>query len=334
MDEEMRKRGRAPTGRKQVSPGVGAARGRKKLRVPRKKIVVKWFPMAPTGPAMSEPAAPPPGVPSAEPAGAPASAAAPPECDCAACKAACGCGAAADAGAEPQPTGAGDPMPTDGAVDGADAQESFEYAEQYEQPTPRTFVTSALEQATSEEEFTGLVDPIKAGFQAVVVSNIATSSLIAIPTGPRGWEARVVQYARTNKVDGAVLLAALARAPQFRRNGWFLKVQARISRVGAGMSPANAMTFDRLVCVRGPLPLGVYVHELVHVAQYGMLGPTAFLTSYFGLSAAAIAWRFARRQPISAMNSSPHEAHAYAVARRFDAWHLRTFGVSAYKLTV
>jgi hypothetical protein len=81
------------------------------------------------------------------------------------------------------------------------------------------------------------------------------------------------------------------------------------------------MTLDNDVFVKNTnLSIGLYIHELVHVGQYKVFGRTDFLTTYFGLTAATIASRLARRKPIEPMKSSPHEKSAYAIQRRFCTW--------------
>ena len=185
-------------------------------------------------------------------------------------------------------------------------------------------VDRALQESETEEQFLGWLDPIAPIFQGIILTNVASASRISIPSGPIDWRGRVLQYARSAPVDGAVLAGAFVRGPAFHRGGWILSLQ----------SNAGAMTLDKHVFVRGTLSLSTYVHELVHVMQYGALGATSFLTSYFGASAAVIAYRLARRQPLNVMQSSPHEMQAYALEARFDAWHSRMFGASASSITV
>ena len=57
---------------------------------------------------------------------------------------------------------------------------------------------------------------------------------------------------------------------------------------------------------------------MVHVGQYGLLGPTVFLVSYFGLSLATIVKRLLAREPLDPMSSSPHERQAYDLEGRFE----------------
>lgn len=163
--------------------------------------------------------------------------------------------------------------------------------------------------------------PLDMIFDGVVVSNIAVAAAISIPPD---WKFKVLQYSRTNILDGVMLLPALARFPDFHRGSWIMNLQPA----------AAAMTLDRNIFVSGLLSLSTFVHELVHVTQYGILGEILFLVSYFGASAAEIARRWLMRQPLNPMRSSPHEAQAYALAARFDRWHTTTYGVSASSLRV
>jgi len=160
-----------------------------------------------------------------------------------------------------------------------------------------------------EDRVTNIM-PLNVLFGTVIDTNIATSSMIAVPPA---YTSIVKEYAGTSRSDGLILPAALARFPVFHGGGWILRVQ----------SGAEAMTLDRHVFTHTPLRLDTYAHELVHVAQYALVGRTGFLVSYFGLSAAEIARRFVKREPLNVMDSSPHENQAYNLERRFRTW-LRT----------
>ena len=125
-----------------------------------------------------------------------------------------------------------------------------------------------------------------------------------------GSEALLRSYAAHNSLDGARLLAGLARAPTFRLGGWLLGLQPR----------AIAITLDATVYCREPIGAATYVHELVHVAQYAQLGVPKFLALYFGLAIGQIARRALRGAPIDVMTASPLEDEAYAIEARFVAW--------------
>jgi hypothetical protein len=54
------------------------------------------------------------------------------------------------------------------------------------------------------------------------------------------------------------------------------------------------MTLDDCVFVRsGSWDANTYVHQMVHVGQYGALGPDGFLSAYFGTAALTIIERWA-----------------------------------------
>jgi Domain of unknown function (DUF4157) len=168
-----------------------------------------------------------------------------------------------------------------------------------------------------------LPDPIAYIFDGVVASNIAGASEISIPGS---WRAAVFEFAGANLADGAILTRALSRLPSFYRGGWIMDLQPN----------AAAMTLDHSIFVPtgGTLSLSTYVHELVHVLQYLLTGTTSFLTSYFGLSGATIAWRWMNNQPINAMRSSPHEDQAYTLGARFVAWYQAQKGQNPRNVTV
>src|SRR5262245_17855318 len=117
-----------------------------------------------------------------------------------------------------------------------------------------------------------VMDPLSGPFEVAIQTNRAMADRISVP----GWyRDKLVEYAEDNVWDGAILLKALTHSPRFYRGGWILDVQ----------SGAKAMTLDNYVFVNGELRIQDYIHELVHVTQYGLLGRTKFLQSYFGLSA-------------------------------------------------
>ncbi len=175
------------------------------------------------------------------------------------------------------------------------------------QQTSEAMDVDGRDQGAELASLGGLVDPIAMLFAKVVASNVAAASPITVP--PR-YETLLKAYATANSADGAVLSTGLARGPVYYAGGWILDIQ----------KAAKAMTLDTSVFVRGELNLKTYIHEMVHVNQYGSLGPTAFLAGYFGLSAAEIAKRLAMRLPIDPMKASPYEQQAYALEDRFMDW--------------
>ncbi len=149
--------------------------------------------------------------------------------------------------------------------------------------------------------------PLLPTLAAVVAINLAASAAIAIP--PR-YENRLLAYAADNPADGRWLRIGHARCPRYRSGGPILRLQPH----------AKAMTLDRNVFVDGALDINTYVHEMVHVAQYKILGVGPFLISYFGISGLTILARWLRGTAISMMRSSPHETQAYDIASRFMSW--------------
>jgi hypothetical protein len=163
----------------------------------------------------------------------------------------------------------------------------------------------------SDSEGLGRIyDPLSTVFDGVVLTNKMGASQISIP---KTWFDTIKDFSAANKDDGNRLLAALSRAPSFYDGGWILDIQ----------QGAAAMTLDRSIFVSGKLSLSTFVHELVHVGQYGKLGKTAFLVSYFGLSAATIAYRLIKKLPLNPMESSPHEMQAYDLEARFRSWYMK-----------
>lgn len=164
------------------------------------------------------------------------------------------------------------------------------------------------EEASMLTSLPGIGDPVGLIFARVVASNVAGSSAIAVPAR---YVTLLRAYAAFDATDGAILTAALARSPTFHSGGWILDIQRG----------AVAMTLDTDVFVRGDaLHLGTYIHEMVHVKQYGDLGPSNFLAAYFGLAALEISRRLLMHLPIDPMTASPLETQAYALEDRFMAW--------------
>ncbi|GMV48559.1 MAG: hypothetical protein NBKEAIPA_03383 [Nitrospirae bacterium] len=180
-------------------------------------------------------------------------------------------------------------------------------------------LTTPFENLRNPTDF--LAQPLTAVFDGVVTSNIAVAAAISVPGN---WHSTVLEYAVANPLDGAILIPALGRLASFWRGGWIMSLQPG----------AAAMTLDDDVFVSGNLSLSTFVHELVHVLQYTILGKVAFLESYFGLSGATIAYRWATGQPLNVMRSSPHEEQAYNLQARFNSWYAANKGGSAGSVTV
>lgn len=144
-------------------------------------------------------------------------------------------------------------------------------------------------------------------FDKIVRSNRASSTPITVPPGHM---AALGGYAAANPADGARLMPGFLRFPTFHTGGWILDVQGG----------AEAMTLDRDVFVGGSLSVETYVHEMVHVTQYAEAGRVGFLTNYFGDSAAEIARRLVKREPLDPFTASSYEREAYALEERFTVW--------------
>ena len=83
-------------------------------------------------------------------------------------------------------------------------------------------------------------------------------------------------------------------------------------------SGAGAMTLDDCVFVRpGSWDPNTWVHEAVHVGQYGDLGVSGFLAAYFGTSAIGVIEQLAKGESVDLMTSSSLETEAYAIGNRF-----------------
>lgn len=176
---------------------------------------------------------------------------------------------------------------------------------------------NALRDMYDVENLLHAPDAVYRIFKAVNHVSILTSSGIILP--PLDWIGAVASYAATDLTDGYMLARALKNVPIFHRGGLILTFQPG----------ASAMTLDHDVFVDGDLSLKTFVHELTHVTQYDVLGIDLFLASYFGMSAATIAYRWATGAPTNPMRSSPHENQAYDLASRFEAWYQTTYGKSA-----
>jgi hypothetical protein len=127
---------------------------------------------------------------------------------------------------------------------------------------------------------------------------------------PASFVQKLRDYAAYNAADGAILKNALAQGPSHYIGGLLL----------GGNADAAAITFGNSVFYGEQPDVDTYIHEMVHINQYQVLGRKAFVLSYFGLSAATIAKRVLKGEPIRAMRSSPHEEQAYQLEARFKAW--------------
>lgn len=122
------------------------------------------------------------------------------------------------------------------------------------------------------------------------------------------------KYAEANPGDGKILLNALAQGPSHYKGGLLLAAQG----------DAEAITFGNSIFYRRDPTLVTFIHEMVHINQYNLLGREAFVLSYFGASLATIIKRVIAGEPIDVMKSSPHEVQAYDLAARFKRWRFGT----------
>ncbi len=155
-------------------------------------------------------------------------------------------------------------------------------------------------------------DPLRSAFNQMLYASVATATRIGVPFE---WWSKVWEFAEDDS-EGWLLLIGLLRWPAFYRGGAILATQPA----------AAAMTLDDYVFVRDTLSLTTYVHEMVHVAQYSILGITRFLASYFGASAWTVISGWITGEEVNPMKSSPHETQAYDVAARFRDWHIAKYG--------
>jgi hypothetical protein len=143
-----------------------------------------------------------------------------------------------------------------------------------------------------------------------VESNEESSSFVTIDPN---WRVLALQYADYNPSDGLWIKMGLRRLPDTWKGSWVLEQ--------AGPE-TNAITLDRAIFfnpdVSGEPQVDTFVHEVVHVAQYGLLGVQGFLGSYAidyvkGLVGGG-------GDTMKAYHAIRHEKQAAAVEARFKAW--------------
>jgi hypothetical protein len=139
-----------------------------------------------------------------------------------------------------------------------------------------------------------------------------------------GWRQLALEYAAFNEQDGMWIKLGIKRMPDCWKGGWIL--------VEAG-AETHAITLDKAIffnpATTGEPNVDTYVHELVHVAQYGLLGVQGFLGSYGidyvkGLIGGG-------GDPDKAYHAIRHEKQAAAIEERFTAWRLNKEKVDAAK---
>jgi len=160
----------------------------------------------------------------------------------------------------------------------------------------------------------GLPSAVNQLFWAFKTACVASASRIA-PEAE--WVTRLDNYLSddsTPEADKEQIRLGKNRDPAYYAGGLVLDLN----------SGAGAMTLDDCVFVcSGNWEPNTYVHEMVHVGQYGVLGPEGFLDAYFGSSAIVILERWVRGQSTDPMTASPLETVAYAIGNRFDPAHAR-----------
>jgi hypothetical protein len=149
---------------------------------------------------------------------------------------------------------------------------------------------------------------IQTQFDGVVASNIAVARKITIPIC---YEKKLLEYAAHHLADGLILVGGFLRCPLYFKGGWVLKL----------VPSALAMTLNNRVFVDGSLDIETYVHEMVHVWQYKVLGISQFIASFLGMSALTVLIHWMLRRPLAIMRSNPHEVQAYNIEGRFMAWY-------------
>jgi hypothetical protein len=142
-------------------------------------------------------------------------------------------------------------------------------------------------------------------FDVAVAYGHGHSSVASIPSS---FDTDLDNYAAANPADGKVLKAARDRKPTFHHGGLV-------------PSTAVAMTLDRDVfCGQGEPKVDTYIHELVHVWQYGEVGRARFIENLLGSAAFGVMARIARGETVDIMKASHYEMEAYGVECRFKKW--------------
>lgn len=156
-------------------------------------------------------------------------------------------------------------------------------------------------------------DVITEQFQVIKQSNTLTSSALTIPPS---WDQALNDFAKARPEEGKILLHGRERQPEFRRGGWIMLAHH-----------ATAMTMDDVVFVAPMYSFNIfkYVHELVHVHQFGSYGVGPFLVIFFGMGAASIAYHWARGEDVMVQNTSFFEWEARDVEDSFSEWYFDNY---------
>ena len=142
-------------------------------------------------------------------------------------------------------------------------------------------------------------------FAAAVAYGRSKSTVFTVP---KSYDDKLDQYAAAKPEDGKILKKARDRKPTFRNGGLV-------------PDDALAMTLDTdIFCKPGEPTVDTYIHELVHVWQYGEAGPSRFLQNLLGGAATGVLIQLARGKTVDIMKASPYEMQAYGVECRFKKW--------------
>ncbi len=147
-------------------------------------------------------------------------------------------------------------------------------------------------------------------FWAFKQACVASASSLSVP---EEWVADASTYASQSSTpadDSEKLTAGFRRSPDYYSGGLVLNLN----------SGAAAITLDDCVFVRSDWNPNTYVHEMVHVGQYGNLGVSGFLAAYFGSAALDIVTKWAQGEETDPDKASYLETEAYALAGRYSTW--------------
>jgi hypothetical protein len=161
------------------------------------------------------------------------------------------------------------------------------------------------------------IDPfdlaVESAFELLVRRNRAEATEIRKPAAHVHDMARWVE--ETDKDDKIIpkyaLQAARSKDVRFHIGGSILDL----------VPDAEAMTLGDDVFMRHGTPTPpTFVHELIHVAQYRLLGVSGFLTRYFGESALDVVRQWLRGEPIDPYKTSSLECAAFGYEDAFRRW--------------
>jgi len=132
------------------------------------------------------------------------------------------------------------------------------------------------------------------------------------------WRELALTYAKEHPDDGRWIWAGDRRRPRFHTGG------PLVAMAGA---ETHAITLDRDVffnpATRGEPHIDTYVHELVHVAQYGNLGVAGFLGTYLGEFLKHFVEGKLSGKDTDPYHAIVHEVSAKAIEDRFSAWRTK-----------